>query len=104
MSSINCKIYLLPSNLIRRFAVSASDDYNSFDRMAREAFGIINSEVEYLWQYEDEESDWVSFSTDGEWKDAIFYHTQSGSKLFRLRLVKQDRQPERGQRHCRRPG
>jgi hypothetical protein len=84
--SISCKIYLHPNSLIRRFQLDANQSYEDFDRLVREAFGVLNTENKYTWQYQDDENDWVSFSTEREWRDAIFFHQQSGAKLFRLKL------------------
>jgi hypothetical protein len=102
--SIATKIYLHPSGIIRRFSIDVVS-FEQFDRMAKEAFGILNNGINYQWQYQDDEDDWVSFSTEGEWKDALFFHEQSKGKLFKLKLIQVERpgitrpQPQQQQRH-----
>jgi hypothetical protein len=88
--SISTKIYLQPAGIIRRFTIEAVP-FEQFDRLAKEAFGILNNGNQYQWQYQDDEDDWVSFSSEGEWKDALFFHAQSKSKVLRLRLTQQER-------------
>lgn len=92
MSTVSTKIYLQPTNLIRRFQINSNDLFVDFDRLVREAFGIVNSEQQYTWQYQDDENDWVSFSSEGEWRDALFYHAQSDNKILRLKLIQQQQE------------
>lgn len=84
--SVSTKIYLQPAGVIRRFTIDPVS-FEEFDRIAKDAFSIKNNGLTYQWQYQDEEQDWVNFSTEGEWKDALYFHEKSKEKVMRLRLT-----------------
>jgi hypothetical protein len=94
MTTISTKVYLqnVQTPLIRRFQIKTDETFDGFNRLVHEAFGINNSEFKFSWKYQDDENDWVSFSSEGEWKDAIFYHTQANGKILRFQLVKEQQQ------------
>jgi hypothetical protein len=83
MSIITTKIYLQPTNNIRRFIVKEDESFETFAGTVLEAFAV--KDQSYQWQYEDDEKDMVLVSSDMEWKEALKYKDSNG--LLRVYLA-----------------
>ncbi|KAL0491080.1 sequestosome [Acrasis kona] len=78
------KVYF--NNLIRRFQIENDLTYDKLEQQVRAAFGMEREATCYEWQYEDEEKEWVSFSSDREWKDALHFFTLGSETILRIRI------------------
>jgi hypothetical protein len=103
MSTISIKLTIQPQETIRRFAVPSDSTLESFKQLITQ---YLPTDAEHHYQYLDEENEWVSFSSEAEWKDALS-HVEA-NQVLRIRVATKDIPQEQAkcgefswkQRHC----
>ncbi|KAL0491818.1 hypothetical protein AKO1_010224 [Acrasis kona] len=94
MTTISVKIYLEPTKNIRRFGIDSNINLKEFEKTTFDAFKISNTGGSfYDWKYQDDEEDWVSFSSEEEWADALSIYRLLPNKVLRIILSKKKTVP-----------
>jgi len=90
MPLVHTKIYLHPGNDIRRIQMNTQDSFQSFVKQLRDMyesapFYTRATNYDTSVQYLDEESEWVTISTEAEWSFALNTMQASNSQTLKFK-------------------